>query len=61
MVILRSTAGDLRHPEVRMMITTNAAANAPMLSINQRLGFAVHREDGTYQINRETLARFIAR
>ncbi len=50
-----------RHPEVRMMITTNAAANAPMLSINHRLGFAVHREDGTYQIDRETLARFIAR
>jgi hypothetical protein len=42
------------------MITTNAEANAPMLSINQRLGFAVHRQEGTYQISRETLARFAA-
>jgi GNAT superfamily N-acetyltransferase len=49
-----------RHPEVRTMITTNAEANAPMLSINQRLGFAVHRQEGTYQISRETLARFAA-
>lgn len=47
-----------RHPEARTVVTTNADANAPMLSINQRLGFAVHREDGTYQIAREALARF---
>jgi GNAT superfamily N-acetyltransferase len=50
-----------RHPEVRMLITTNAEANAPMLSINRRLGFAVHRQEGTYQIGREALARFAAR
>ena len=49
-----------RHPKVRMMITTNAEANAPMLSINQRLGFAVYRQEGTYQISREALARFAA-
>lgn len=39
-----------RHPEVRMMITSNAEANAPMLSINRRLGFAVHRREATYQL-----------
>lgn len=47
-----------RHPEARFMVTTNAQANVPMLSINQRLGFAAHREDGTYQIERAALARF---
>ena len=39
-----------RHPEVRMMITSNAEANVPMLSINRRLGFAVHRREATYQL-----------
>ena len=47
-----------RHPQARIAVTHNADANAPMLSINQRMGFAVHREDGTYQIAREALARF---
>jgi len=43
------------HSFRRTMITHNAEANAPMRSINQRLGFAVHRQDATYQIGRETL------
>lgn len=47
-----------RHPEVQTMITHNAQANAPMLSINQRLGFAVHRQDATYQVGRQALAAF---
>ncbi|MGE3348748.1 MAG: N-acetyltransferase [Ramlibacter sp.] len=45
-----------RHPGVRTMITTNAEANGPMLSINQRLGFAMHREEGTYQFTLDALA-----
>jgi GNAT superfamily N-acetyltransferase len=48
-----------RHPDVQTMITTNADANAPMLSINRRLGFVVHRQHGTYQLGTEALARFI--
>lgn len=50
-----------RHPEVRTMITSNAEVNAPIRSINHRLGFAVHRRDVTYQVSRETLAGFAAR
>ena len=48
------------HLEVRTIIATNAEVNAPILSINQRLGFVVHRRDGTYQIGREMLARLVA-
>jgi GNAT superfamily N-acetyltransferase len=44
-----------RHPEVQMIVTHNAEVNAPMLSINQRLGFFVYRQSVTCQIDRETL------
>lgn len=49
-----------RHPEATMAITFNADVNAPMLSINHRLGFAVYRQDGVYQIGCEALAAQIA-
>lgn len=44
-----------RHPEVTMAITNNANVNAPMLSINERLGFALHRQESVYQIGRDAL------
>jgi len=50
-----------RHPGARTMITHNAHANAPMLSINERLGFARHRDDRTYQLDRTALAAALAR
>lgn len=37
-------------PGVLTMVTHNAHSNDAMLSINRRLGFAVHREDVTYQL-----------
>ena len=42
----------VRHhqPGVRTMVTHNAQSNDAMLSINRRLGFAVHREEVTYQL-----------
>lgn len=39
---------------VAMMSTYNVVSNAPMLSINTRLGFIRHKEIGTYQIRRGT-------
>jgi GNAT superfamily N-acetyltransferase len=44
-----------RHPEAKAMVTSNAETNAPMLSINARVGFAVHERFVTYQITREGL------
>ncbi|MBR0641615.1 GNAT family N-acetyltransferase [Plastoroseomonas hellenica] len=49
-----------RHPKVAMMTTTNAEMNAPMLSINRRLGFAPHRHSASYQISRDALANWLA-
>lgn len=49
-----------RHPEIEYVRTFNANANAPMLSINKRLGFTVHRQTYTFQIDRETLRTGLA-
>lgn len=50
-----------RRPGVQMVTTYNANANAAMLSINRQLGFAVHREEATYQIGRAALGAYLAR
>lgn len=50
-----------RHPDAQMVVTFNADANAPMLSINQRLGFKVHRRSGHYQIDPAGLQVFLER
>ncbi|QGW82012.1 GNAT family N-acetyltransferase [Variovorax paradoxus] len=49
-----------RHPAVTMAVTHNAEVNAPMLSINRRLGFAAHRHDAAYQIGPESLRAFLS-
>ena len=47
-------------PEAHLMTTSNAAANAPMLSINGRLGFVRFKETVTYQMGRDGLAAWLA-
>lgn len=42
-------------PGVLTMVTHNAHSNDAMLSINRRLGFAVHREETTYQLGIDAL------
>jgi len=49
-----------RHPQIRLMITGNAEVNAPMLSINNRLGFTVYRRAGSYQIGHDALAAWLS-
>jgi len=48
-----------RQPGVTMMRTCNAVVNAPMLSINARLGFVRHKEVGTYQVGPAALQAWL--
>lgn len=48
-----------RHPEVALAVTHNAEVNAPMLTINHRLGFAAHKHDGLYQLGTPSLRAFL--
>lgn len=50
-----------RRPEVTTFTTSNAQSNGPMLSINQRLGFRLHREECTYQLGCDALGAFLGR
>jgi hypothetical protein len=43
------------HPEAKLVSTSNAEVNAPILSINARVGFTVHRRTVDYQITRAAL------
>jgi GNAT superfamily N-acetyltransferase len=47
------------HPDTIWISTENVGSNAPMLSINQALGFRLHRTFTYYQVSRETLRRNI--
>jgi len=46
-------------PKVRTVTTGNATTNAPMISINDRLGFKPHKESITAQIHLEKLGEYL--
>jgi GNAT superfamily N-acetyltransferase len=46
-------------PQVSIITTDNATTNAPMLSINNRLGFKVHKESITGQLKTEDLGKYL--
>ena len=50
-----------RFPTVITVVTGNATSNAPMLSINNRLGFKVHKETIAAQIKTNELEKYLAK
>ncbi len=46
-------------PEVKVVRTENATTNAPMLSINDRLGFKFYRESIEAQIELDQLNKYL--
>ncbi|MBA7549189.1 hypothetical protein ES705_41665 [subsurface metagenome] len=46
-------------PQVNVVTTGNATTNAPMLSINDRLGFEVHKEGISAQMSLEKLGEYL--
>jgi len=50
-----------RHPGVRLIVTSNAEVNARILSINHRIGFSEYRRDGSYQLTRDGLAKYLTK
>ncbi len=48
-----------QYPEVKLVRTENVTTNAPMLSINNRLGFKFHRESIEAQISLEKLKQYL--
>ncbi|MHA1200338.1 MAG: hypothetical protein ACTSQF_13510 [Candidatus Heimdallarchaeaceae archaeon] len=47
------------YPEIRIVRTENVTSNAPMLSINDRLGFKFFRESIEGQITLEKLSQYL--
>ena len=47
-------------PEAKTVRTENATTNAPMLSINERLGFKFYRESIEAQITLEKLNQYLS-
>ena len=45
------------YPDVKIIVTGNADVNAPMLSINDRMGFKRHKGGEGYKFQTEELAR----
>jgi len=46
-------------PDVAVVVTGNASSNAAMLSINERLGFRLHKEAWVVELSRDAVERYL--
>ena len=46
-------------PETKLMVTGNFEHNAPIMSINKRMGFKLHKTEKCYNLKIEDLERFL--
>ncbi len=46
-------------PDIKSVFTGNATSNAPMLSINERMGFKLYREMFSLQVETEKLGKYL--
>ena len=48
-----------RFPDVKIIVTGNATSNAPMIHINERMGFKLHHEVYNMQVETEKLGKYL--
>jgi len=49
------------YPDISIIATSNATSNAPMLAINNRLGFKLHKERYTCQVETKKVVDYLKR
>ena len=47
------------YPDIKIIATSNATTNAPMLAINERLGFKIHKEHYACQVETEKVVDYL--
>ncbi len=46
-------------PDIKTIVTGNATSNAPMIAINERIGFTLHHETYNMQVETEKIGKYL--